>query len=82
MAHLDPLATVHLPVRADGRLIKNAFGVIVAEVKGDGFLAEAVAALINYGEAPAREQNEAQERQYQARLKWINSVGPMCPETT
>ena len=52
MHHLDLLRTVHLPVSPDGRLIKNSFGVVIAETT-DITTAIALAELINLGRAPA-----------------------------
>ena len=62
MHHLDLLRTVHLPVSPDGRLMKNSFGVVIAETT-DITTAIALAELINLGRAPAEELN----RQHEAR---------------
>lgn len=54
MAHLYLTRTVHMPVSADGRMIKNSFGVVIAEAHGDGFEAQALAEIINLGFAAAK----------------------------
>jgi hypothetical protein len=60
MAHLDLLKTVHLPVSADGRNIKNSFGVIIAEAT-EQVTAHALAQLINLGQAGAEDLNRVHQ---------------------
>lgn len=61
MSHLDLLKTVHLPVTADGKTLKNSFGVVIGSAK-DIATAEAMAQLLNL----ARQAAEAQQREYDA----------------
>lgn len=63
MAFHDILTTVHAPVTAQGANIVNSFGVVVATVNGDSFLAAALAELINLG-VPAA---ETKRNEYHAR---------------
>lgn len=65
MAHLDLLRTVHCPVTADGSLIKNSFGVVIATLKAnDPSQAAALAQLINLGAVEAKRlQHEHEQRE-------------------
>lgn len=60
MSHLDLLKTVHLPVTADGKALKNSFGVAIGSAK-DIATAEAMARLLNLSQPAA----EAEQRAYE-----------------
>lgn len=57
MPHLNILATVHCPVEAVGKEIRNSFGITVATCT-DTWVASAIAALINHGVPAAQADHE------------------------
>jgi hypothetical protein len=66
MAHLNLLRTVHCPVSADGRAVKNSFGVVIATAL-DSMTATAMAELINLA-VPAAEKQEQERQEREDRL--------------
>lgn len=53
MADLYLTRTIHLPVTADGRTVKNSFGVVIAHC-ANSFVAEAMARIMNLGHDAAK----------------------------
>lgn len=71
MAHLNLLATVKLPVSADGDLIKDAEGTVIAKT-GSIWIAVALADLANLGREPAEKLNEKYEEQEAAKYRMFS----------
>src|SRR3954463_2478888 len=64
MSHLDLLRTIHCPVSADGKTVKNSFGIVVATAT-DEPRAAAIAELINLGVEAAEKLNADYDRREQ-----------------
>lgn len=56
MSYLNLLATVHCPVTAVGKEVRNSFGITIATCT-DTWTATAMVALINYGVPSAEDEH-------------------------
>ncbi len=63
--HLYLTRTIHMPVTADGALIKNAFGVVIATMTNPAD-AGALAQIINLGQPAAQAADDAYDAQQDA----------------